>query len=191
MKRSPTHLTTWGTFVIPRVVPGSIDNTGMQAAGILNISAVVASDTQAAASASISATFELLDPQGATVATLKAARASAAAGGETTLRATGVVPKVDLWTGRRPALYIVRTRLRSGQALLDESNTSVGFRSLRFSADTGFHLNEQHFKVRGCELRLQPGSLVNQLTCVLISQSATTTTLPPWVQPCRSVRLPV
>ena len=44
--------------------------------------------------------------------------------------------------------------------LLDESNTSVGFRSLRFSADTGFHLNEQHFKVRGCELQLQPGSPV-------------------------------
>ena len=137
-----------------------------------------ASDAKAAASASISATFELLDPQGATVATLKAARVSAAAGGETTLRATGMVPKVDLWTGRRPALYIVRTRLRSGQVLLDESNTSVGFRSLRFSADTGFHLNEQHFKVRGCELRLQPGSPGgNQLTRVVTSQSATTTTL--------------
>jgi hypothetical protein len=62
-----------------------------------------------------------------------------------------VVPSaVDLWTVRAPALYTVRTRLLSASgALLDDDNTTVGFRSLRYEADTGFHMNEQHVKVRG------------------------------------------
>ena len=158
LKRSPVHLTTWGTFVAPHVstehalaAAAASGGAGrLQGKASLNISAVVAATAGAAAGA-VSATFDLISTAGATVTTLKAAPVTVAAGSEGTLHATGEVSApVDLWTVRAPTLYTVRTQLLSAAgAVLDESNTAVGFRSLRFDADSGFHMNEQHVKVRG------------------------------------------
>jgi hypothetical protein len=123
MKRSPVHLTTWGTHVIPQVLPGTIIEAdyaegqgqgqgSLQAAGFLNISAVVASDAAAAsyglssaAPSSIAslviATFDLIDADDTVVTSLTTAVAvPVAEGGEATVEASGAVSKtVDLWTG--------------------------------------------------------------------------------------------
>ena len=156
MKRSPVHLTTWGTFVAPLVhvderTPAEDLGSGrLQAKASLNISAVVAS-TLGAPAGSVSAVFDLLDSTFKVVTTLKAEEVSVTPGAESSLHAIGAVTSsVDLWTIRAPALYTVRTRLLSASgAVLDEDNTTIGFRSLRYAADTGFHMNEEHVKVRG------------------------------------------
>lgn len=153
VKRAQTHLTSWGTFVAPRVHAASIaadDSKGsLQGAATLNITAVVSN--MAAAERSVSAIFELLDSAGAAVIIFKSSIATVTGGGQVTLRAAADVPAVDLWTLHSPALYTVRTRLLSSstKTVLDEENTTVGFRSLKYTADTGFHLNEENFKVRG------------------------------------------
>jgi beta-galactosidase len=122
-KRSPVHLTTWGTHVIPQVLPGTIieANTqaqaqvqgGLQAAGFLNISAVVASDAAASSyglssaapssvASLVTATFDLIDADDTVVTSLTTAAVPVAEGGEATVEASGAVTKaVDLWTGEK------------------------------------------------------------------------------------------
>ena len=56
--------------------------------------------------------------------------------------------------------------------MLDEDNTTVGFRSLRYEADTGFHMNEQHVKVP-TPYHIDLRSLeAHKLVCQSVSQSA-------------------
>jgi hypothetical protein len=174
MKRSPIHLTTWGTFVAPQVSPSTIttiasssssggDSGGnrLQATASLNISAVVAAGPSVSAT-SVTASFEVIsDSTGAIVATHAIQRPVAVvAGGEIVLHAlVPISAPVQLWTIRSPALYTVRTTLQSASraaaagnsvaVVLDQANTSFGFRSLRYDAAEGFHMNEQHVKVRG------------------------------------------
>jgi len=56
-----------------------------------------------------------------------------------------------LWSSALPYLYTVRADVQacSSAAALDSVNVSHGFRTLRYDADRGFFLNQQHFKVRG------------------------------------------
>ena len=87
---------------------------GLQAAGFLNISAVVASDAAASSyglsSAALSsvaslvtATFDLIDADDTVVTSLTTAAAvPVAKGGEATVEASGAVTKaVDLWTSEK------------------------------------------------------------------------------------------
>ena len=125
MKRSPVHLTTWGTHVIPQVLPWTIIEANaeaaqgqgqgsLQAAGFLNISAVIASDAAAASydlssaapssiASLVTATFDLIDADDTVVTSLTTAVAvPVAEGGEATVEANGAVSKaVDLWTGEQ------------------------------------------------------------------------------------------
>ena len=165
MKRAPVHLTSFGLFVAPKVHESTIVTTAaaaevnagvhkLQAAASLNISAVVTAPAalQSGTIRQVAASFELLDNTGATVAAFDktAAVNIPAGGGEVALLAMVDVPQaVSLWTIRAPTLYTVRTTLLVGGLAVDEANTTVGFRSLRYDADTGFHMNEQHVKIRG------------------------------------------
>ncbi len=57
---------------------------------------------------------------------------------------------VDAWTIQSPSLYTLRTEVMlGGQQAVDAVDTSVGFRSLRFEANEGMFMNDQHVKVRG------------------------------------------
>eukprot|EP01050_Picozoa_sp_SAG11_P002810 SAG11_NODE_147_length_14771_cov_3.279648_2_plen_730_part_00 len=151
VKRSQTHLTTWGTFVAPHVHPLSIvadTNSGsLRAAATLNVSAQLSSQN----AASVSLTCDLLDVSGKLLTTFSSpSDMRVAADGLLVLHASVDVPAVRLWTLRAPILYRVRTRLlTSSKTVLDEENTTIGFRSLKYTADSGFFLNEEHYKVRG------------------------------------------
>ena len=54
-----------------------------------------------------------------------------------------------LWSLEKPILYNVKTTVRQNNAIIDEQTTKCGFRSIRFTADSGFFLNGQHVKIKG------------------------------------------
>ena len=54
-----------------------------------------------------------------------------------------------LWELENPRLYKIYTRLYEGEVLLDEEETTIGFRSLAFDAEKGFFLNDKHVKIQG------------------------------------------
>ena len=56
------------------------------------------------------------------------------------------------WSCEAPYIYKVRTQLIAGGKVVDEVETTTGFRDFRFDAKTGFWLNGQNFKLNGvCE----------------------------------------
>ncbi len=55
---------------------------------------------------------------------------------------------VSLWEVENPALYEVKTQLVTGNNIIDEVVTTVGFRQAVFQKD-GFYLNGQKFRIRG------------------------------------------
>ena len=55
---------------------------------------------------------------------------------------------IELWELDRPKLYQVHVKLHSTNSLLDEYQTTIGFREAVFKED-GFFLNGRHLKLRG------------------------------------------
>ena len=55
----------------------------------------------------------------------------------------------ELWSNTNPALYIVRTEVKSGEQVVDTYDTEYGFRYFNFDANNGFSLNGQH-EAEGC-----------------------------------------
>lgn len=58
----------------------------------------------------------------------------------------------ELWRLNDPRLYRLRTTVRSGGRVVDQIETSVGIRTLKFDSQTGFALNGVPMKLKGvCE----------------------------------------
>ncbi len=60
--------------------------------------------------------------------------------------------KLHKWSLQNPYVYKVRTQLIAGGQVVDEVETTTGFRDFKFDAKTGFWLNGKNFKINGvCE----------------------------------------
>jgi beta-galactosidase len=62
------------------------------------------------------------------------------------------IKKPRKWSCEDPYIYKVRTQLIVGGKVVDEVETTTGFRDFKFDAKTGFWLNGKNFKLNGvCE----------------------------------------
>ena len=62
------------------------------------------------------------------------------------------IKKPRKWSLEDPYIYKVRTQLIAGGKVVDEVETTTGFRDFKFDAKTGFWLNGKNFKLNGvCE----------------------------------------
>ena len=62
------------------------------------------------------------------------------------------IKKPRKWNCEDPYIYKVRTQLIAGGKVVDEVETTTGFRDFKFDAKTGFWLNGKNFKINGvCE----------------------------------------
>jgi len=122
----------------------------------LNVSVRVSNDATPAARLGAGPTtvpaFRLFGPEGGLVASFRGdAVPGAPAGGASASSVTQKLAGLSLWSVQTPALYVLETTLvdaSSGEAL-DAVNTTFGFRSVAFDADTGLWLNQRRVKVRG------------------------------------------
>ena len=71
---------------------------------------------------------------------------------DTVCSLTMSVHEPERWSPDNPVTYMLLCQLYRDGKLLDENRQLVGFRSLEFSAETGFHLNGKNIKLKGvCE----------------------------------------
>ena len=62
------------------------------------------------------------------------------------------IKKPRKWSCEDPYIYKVRTQLIAGGKVVDEVETTTGFRDFKFDPQTGFWLNGKNFKINGvCE----------------------------------------
>ena len=137
VKRPPVHLVTDGIFANPVKKDGAwkipfeaiLENAGNQDAGI-------------------EVTATLLDPDGNEVAK-ESSRTPVKVLAEAVVKMTIPVRRPELWSVDQPVLYTVRTVVTQQSRLIDEAETRCGFRTIRFTPDSGFFLNDQPLKIKG------------------------------------------
>jgi len=91
---------------------------------------------------------EIVDGEGHVVAADRAPL-TAYPGESATLRQRLYVRQPKLWNVDTPYLYTCRTRVMTGEEILDEETNTFGIRSLSLSAEEGLKINGQVVKLRG------------------------------------------
>lgn len=94
--------------------------------------------------------FQLSDPDGLLVASTWPMELNVRASTSATVNGEMHVSLPKLWSASDPALYTVSTEIDdcNGESL-DSVSVVHGFRHLKYDANEGFFLNQEHFKIRG------------------------------------------
>jgi beta-galactosidase len=135
---NPVHVAQWGTFVTTPRVSGD--------AAVVQVKTRVRNDGAAVAQCTLLS--ELLDPGGKVVQSGEATQQIAANADYEFVQRLNV-DKPALWSVATPALYTLRSTVRTGQTAADEYRTPFGIREAVFDADKGFLLNGEHVKLNG------------------------------------------
>jgi beta-galactosidase len=90
---------------------------------------------------------QVISPDGAVVANVEGAAITLA--GTATLDHTITLPQARLWSLKDRALYRLVTQVVVDGAVVDQTETRFGIRTLRFDGATGFFLNDQPVKLLG------------------------------------------
>lgn len=101
---------------------------------------------------------KILDPAGKTVAE-QCTHLELDAGKEISLTQRLNVKKPELWDVETPNLYTVKSLLLQGFSIIDHYKTTFGIRTFRFTADSGFFLNQRPVKLLGVCLHHDLGAL--------------------------------
>lgn len=138
VKRSPFHIATDGVFANPVKkndkeweIPVEVT---LQNSGYLSSDAVISST--------------LVDSQGNKIAISETA-VKALPSEKTIANLSLKVDNPQLWYVDEPTLYKVQTVLQEKGKIIDTLTTSCGFRTIRFTADSGFYLNDRPLKLYG------------------------------------------
>ena len=100
------------------------------------------------AKATVSATVEIVDAQGKTLATKRVEGVEVNAGGSTTLDVALSVPGAQTWEVNSPVVYTANITLSQGEAALDTTSTSFGFTKVTTSG-TQVIFNDRAIKLNG------------------------------------------
>ena len=138
VKRSPLHIVTDGVHATPRETKKNHWEIPLDIT--LNNSGKDAADAKVL--------VELFDPSGKKVATAKTqVRVPVLAQASAQLSLN--VKQPQLWSIENRHLYRVATRVEQNGKAVDTASLSTGFRRIRFDAQQGFFLNDEHVKLKG------------------------------------------
>lgn len=142
------HLATWGTsLTTPKV---SADSAAVR------IETSVANNGVAPAKFVLES--EIVAPDGGVVKRLTSESSAADGMRQSVLQETAIAsPK--LWSVESPQLYSLRSRVRIGETIVDESATPFGIRTFSFDANKGFSLNGVPMKLKGVCVHHDAGPL--------------------------------
>lgn len=100
----------------------------------------------------LTAGFQLYAADGVTLVGVSSRASANVTAGHTVMVAPPPfnIQTAELWSMPRPYLHVLVTYVYGADgSILDSVNTSIGLRSLRWDAEAGLHINDQHVKLRG------------------------------------------
>ncbi len=140
------HIPVWGTFATTPEVSSE--------RAVVNLAVEISNEYESVKSGIILS--EIFDAQGRSVATTSTPF-TLEAGEQATTNQTLCIANPTLWDTENPYLYNVKSRLIASNETLEERNTTLGVRTIRFDKDEGFFLNEVNTKVKGVCLHHDAG----------------------------------
>ena len=142
------HIAHWGTYV---TTPEVSDSNA-----VVRVETTVENAT--AGKQSFTVESDLLAPDGQVVASSTASQAAGTGTSQTVVQKIRV-SQPQLWSLDAPALYTLRSRLKSGEIIVDETTTPFGIRTAIFNPNKGFLLNGQPLKLKGVCIHEDAGCL--------------------------------
>lgn len=145
---SPVHVEPWGTYITtPIIKPNYAD---------VRISATIRNQSDGEEDVKVEQI--IVDPQGNEVGR-KAFSRKIKAGEKSDLEVTIQLTSPQLWDVESPNMYKAKTRVFVDNKEVDSYSTSFGIRSIKFTADDGFHLNGRRVQLKGVNLHHDHGPL--------------------------------
>ncbi len=145
---NPVHIAQWGVFAYPENVT--------EKRGTLKVEVEVENGT--AKTENLAVKHVLLSPEGKVIAQ-KTGKVSVSSNGKEKVSSELKVSNPKLWSIDNPSLYHLKTTLLKGDQVIDETNTTTGFRYFTFDPNKGFALNGNWMKVKGVCLHHDAGVL--------------------------------
>lgn len=140
----PVHVKQWGTYITtPHVANGR---------GDVNISTTIVSPRKG----TVTLKTELFDAHGSLVASTKS---NVEVEGKKRISQSLRVENYELWSVETPVMYKAVSSILKNGKVVDQHETSFGFRHFEFTADKGFFLNGKNMKLQGVCLHHDLGPL--------------------------------
>jgi len=111
------------------------------------------------AAAAVTVAQTVLDADGNAVAAGESAPLTVPAGKVSNDTQQLTVPNPKLWSIDSPNLYMMKTEIKSGGAVVDTYTTSFGFRTFKMDPNNGLFVNGQYVKLHGVCLHTDLGAL--------------------------------
>ncbi len=144
----PVHTEIWGTYIsTPKIT-----ETYAEMRVLNTVENLSGSEKE------ITVEAKVLTPQGNEIASSTNKR-KIKAGGTHEFDHWITVTNPILWDVENPVLYSVKTVVKEGEKVLDESVQPFGFRTFEFTSNDGFFLNGKHFHIKGVNLHHDHGPL--------------------------------
>jgi beta-galactosidase len=136
--RNPVHIETDGIYANPVRNPN----------GKWSVPVEVTLNSSDKAPVKVEVESMLIDPSGKILTSAKT-KATVDPLKDSVAKLALAIASPKLWSLDEPTLYSVRTVVKRDGADVDEVTTHCGFRTIRFDADKGFFLNDQHVEIMG------------------------------------------
>jgi len=137
-KTAPLHVARWGTFVESRVHGTAAE---------LVIKTEVQNDGEEEKLCSI--ILHVLDPQRKKAGATQSNAQKISPGSTLTFESRMQIENPKLWSLEEPHLYQLISEVKVAGAVVDQTETTFGIRTIRFDADKGFFLNGKSVKIKG------------------------------------------
>jgi beta-galactosidase len=150
----PLHVTWYGTFVTTPAVS--------KESATVNVKTEV--QNQGADSRAMVLSTDILNPDGKPVAQLTSTQTIAAGVTVTIDQTSAAIPNPQLWNPDHPFLYTAVTTVSDGKKTLDDYRTTFGIRSVKWTADQGFFINDEHLYLHGANVHQDHAGWANAVT---------------------------
>jgi beta-galactosidase len=144
----PIHANIWGTQITTPIIKPNY----------AKVNFITAVTNQSAAEEDIEVEQIIFSPNGNKISST-IIKGSIASHTFKDFEGTITLSNPDRWEINHGVLYSLKTIIRKGNAVVDESTTPFGVRSIRFTADDGFYLNDHRIQLKGVCLHHDQGPL--------------------------------
>ncbi len=146
---NPIHVDIWGTHITTPIVKPNYADVDV-------VSTVINQSTNTENEITVEQT--IISPQGKEIVS-KEIKAKIPAGTKKDFEATITLSNPEKWEVNHGVLYTMKTVVKNGAQILDTYSTTFGVRTMRFTADDGFYLNDHRVQLKGVCLHHDQGPL--------------------------------
>ena len=145
---NPVHVNIWGTYITTPIIKENLADVRISST-ILN---------QSKSDQEVKIVQIIVNSNGNEIDRDSITR-TILAGKDKNLEVTLQVPNPEMWDIKNPVLYSVKTNVFIDNKLVDSESTKFGIRTIKFTADDGFHLNGRRVQLKGVNLHSDLGPL--------------------------------